>query len=73
MTKTRPKQKLTPDDAGYHAKLCERVGWAREAQAEIQGIEASVQSWSAHLRDKYDLVEGDSVQDDGTITRSTAP
>lgn len=61
--------RISDAEMDYHARIVERVRWAREAQQKIADIDAAFRSWGEHLHVKYELAEGEGVDENGVITR----
>jgi hypothetical protein len=50
---------LSRDEIAYHLRLV----------AQVSAANAAWQSWSAHIAAKYELAQGDAVDEKGAIVR----
>jgi hypothetical protein len=59
--------RLSDDDAAYHVSLVGQIKDMQEAHARIARTQAAWDNWAAYLKDKYGLVDGDVITEEGTI------
>jgi len=70
-------ERIDVGDVGYHKhivtemeKLPQLRQQAQQVAQMIERITGAQMSWMAYAQEKYRLVEGDSVQQDGVIVRA---
>lgn len=53
-------ERLTPDELTYHNRV----------MSELRAAQAAWDSWSKHLVAKYELTQGDGINEKGEVVRA---